>query len=524
MAAFSQTPVKQADAVCATCHAELYRGYLATPMANASGMAMDKLIPGTLDHAASGVTYRVYKENGAAWLSYDDPKNAPLQGRRKLEYFLGSGHLGVTYLYSVNNYLLESPVAYYAATNHYDMKPGLEDLHEMPPALPMEADCLRCHMSGVQHSDPGSMSRYAALPFLHGGITCEGCHGDTKAHVASGGKTAVVNPAKLDPERRDSVCISCHLEGDVSVEKNGRSAVDFKPGDSISDYLSYFVYASAGATARGVSEVEQFSTSMCRRTSGDTMSCTSCHDLHYSPPATERVAFYRGKCLACHSAPNFAAKHHPEKPDCTSCHMPRSTAQNIPHVAWTDHRILRQPGAENPADQPVHGDTLTPIFSPAATSRDLALAYYSAAVQGKPEDRERAYTLLTQARQANPNDLQVLGSLGILTETGGDYSQAESIFREMLKLDPTNVTAASNLSVLLARTKDLQGALTLLRPAFDRNEDVIGLAKDLTAVECLLGDGAAARTTLETTLVYSPGSKDVLDRLQQTASCSAGKK
>ena len=184
--------------------------------------------------------------------------------------------------------------------------------------------------------------------------------------------------------------------------------VDFKPGDSIAGYLSYFVYASAGATARGVTDVEQLSTSMCRRISGDKMSCTSCHDLHYSPAASERVALYRGKCLACHSAPAFTTSHHPENPDCTSCHMPRSTAQNIPHVAWTDHRILRQPGAES--------------------------------------------------------------------------------------------------------------------PAFNRNEDVIGLARDLTAVECLLGDGAAARTTLETTLAYSPGSKDVLDRLQQTASCSTGRK
>ena len=122
MTAISQTSVNKADAVCSTCHAKLYREYLATPMANASGMATDRLVPGTLDDAASGVSYRVFQENGAAWLSYDDTKNAPLQGRRKLEYFLGSGHLGITYLYSVNNYLLESPVAYYAATNHYDMQ------------------------------------------------------------------------------------------------------------------------------------------------------------------------------------------------------------------------------------------------------------------------------------------------------------------------------------------------------------------------------------------------------------------
>ena len=120
---------------------------------------------------------------------------------------------------------------------------------------------------------------------------------------------------------------------------------DYKPGDLISDYLSFFVYEGKDATKRGVSEVEQLSMSMCKRTSGDKMSCTSCHDPHYTPAPQERAAFYRGKCLACHSDAAFAASHHPENPDCTSCHMPRSGAENIPHVAWTDHRIRRIPDA-----------------------------------------------------------------------------------------------------------------------------------------------------------------------------------
>ena len=146
------------------------------------------------------------------------------------------------------------------------------------------------------------------------------------------------------PELRDSVCISCHLEGDISVERAGHSALDFKAGDPISDYLAYFVYSGQGATKRGVSEVEQLSLSMCKRTSGDAMSCMSCHDPHYTPTGPqEQAAFYRKKCLACHTGATFATAHHAENPDCTSCHMPRTGAENIPHVAWTDHRILKYP-------------------------------------------------------------------------------------------------------------------------------------------------------------------------------------
>ncbi|WP_188554188.1 multiheme c-type cytochrome [Edaphobacter dinghuensis] len=514
-------PVKQADAVCAECHAEIFQKYLNTPMANASGLAMDHLIPGNFISATSGTKYRVHAEDGTAWLDYDDPQTPPAKGRMKLDYFLGSGHLGITYLYTLDKYLLESPVAYYASANGYDMKPGFGGLREMPPAIPMEANCLRCHMSGVRHSDVGSVNHYSQEPFLYGGITCESCHGDTKAHVLSAGKAAVINPAKLDADRRDSICMSCHLEGDVSVEKEGRSPVDFKPGESISRYLSYFVYASAGATARGVSEVEQFNTSMCKRASGSKMSCTNCHDPHYTPPAAERAVFYRAKCLACHNQPAFVREHHPENQDCTSCHMPRSRAENIPHVAWTDHRILRQPMMNLADANPIHSDTLMPIFSPSTTQRDTALAYYAAAMEGHSGDRERAYAMLTAAHQSDPDDVEVMRSLGIFAGMSGDSQLAGSLFRNVLKLSPTDQTAASDLAVFEAKTGDLQCALTLLQPAFNRNQDSLGLATNLAAVECLLGDGEAARSTIETALKFNPGSRELTNRLQQTSSCVA---
>jgi hypothetical protein len=514
-------PVKQADAVCAKCHAEIFQKYLNTPMANASGMAMDRLVPGDFTSPTSGTKYRVHAEDGKAWLDYDDPQTPPAKGRLRLDYFLGSGHLGVTYLYSLDKYLLESPVAYYASANGYDMKPGFDGLREMPAAIPMEAGCLRCHMSGVRHSDPGTENYYTGEPFLYGGITCESCHGDTEAHVQSGGKAPVINPAKLDADRRDSICMSCHLEGDVSVEKDGRSTVDFKPGEPISRYLSYFVYASAGATVRGVSEVEQFNTSMCKRTSGSRMSCTNCHDPHYTPTAAERVTFYRGKCLACHNQTAFVKEHHPENPDCTSCHMPRSKAQNIPHIAWTDHRILRQPTSNLADVDAAHTDHLVPIFSPASTPRDLALAYYTAAMEGHTDDRERAYTMLTAVHQSDPDDVQVLRSLGLLAGMSGDSQLSGSLFRSLLKLSPTDQTAASDLAVLEAKTGDLEGALALLQPVFNRNQDSLGLAMNLAAVECLLGNGAAARSTIETALKYNPGSRELTNRLQQTSSCTA---
>lgn len=518
------TPVRIADASCAKCHRDIFEKYLTTPMANASGIATEKFEPGVLDHKPSGVTYQLFLRGNKAMLGIDSAHASQVHEARQLDYFFGSGHLGITYLYSIHGYLFESPVAYYSASHSYDMKPGLEAITKLPPALPMQAGCLRCHMSAVQRSDPGTINHYAGLPFLHGGITCEACHGDTSLHVASGGKAAVLNPAKLDADQRDSVCISCHLEGDISVERAGHSAIDYKPGDSISDYLSYFVYQGKDMTRRGVSEVEQLSMSMCKRVSGDRMSCTSCHDPHYRPAPQERAAFYRSKCLACHSDAAFAATHHPENPDCTSCHMPRSGAENIPHVAWTDHRIRKTPVAVPESIKDLgEGQTLTPIFSPHATKRDLALAYYKAVLEGNFAVQQKAYQSLEDIRPEVAGDKEALNALGIASEKRGDYKQAKDAFEQVLKLDPLNLTALSNLGTLRAKSGDLKGAIALWRPAFERNEDVVGLAKNLAHVECMTGEVASARATLEKTLEYSPGLKDVEEMLALLPSCEGAR-
>jgi predicted CXXCH cytochrome family protein len=522
------TPVATADASCGQCHGNILRSYLATPMANASGLAGERLKTGSFEHKPSGVNYTLSLQDSQLTLTYEDTKAAETAVSRKLQYFLGSGHLGLTYLYSLNGHLFESPVAYYAASQSLDMKPGLESITEVPPALPVQAECLRCHMSAVQHSDSGTINRYSGLPFLHGGITCESCHGDTRPHLATGGHAVMMNPSKLDASLRDSICISCHLEGDISVERAGHSALDFKPGDHISDYLSYFVYSGEGATKRGVSEVEQLSLSRCKRISGNAMSCMSCHDPHYTPRPQEQAAFYRKKCLSCHTGAAFATAHHAENPDCTSCHMPRTGAENIPHVAWTDHRILKYPEAPAPlngtAASQAASDTLVPVFSPGATRRDAALGYFKGLLEGNFGLQQKAYEGLEAIKAELSGDKDALVALGILSEKRGDLREAQELFQEALKLDPGNLTATSNLGTLLAKSGDLQGAISLWRPAFERNEDVVGLAKNLAEVECIAGDTAAARATLQKTLQYSPGLHDVRQMLMRLPACSTEKR
>jgi Flp pilus assembly protein TadD len=110
-----------------------------------------------------------------------------------------------------------------------------------------------------------------------------------------------------------------------------------------------------------------------------------------------------------------------------------------------------------------------------------------------------------------------------LVEERGDLKQAQALFQDVLKRDPLNLIAISNLGTLLAKSGDLQAAISLWRPAFERNEDVVGLAKNLARVQCAAGDAAAARATLQKTLQYSPGIPDVRQLMTQLQDCTPQK-
>ena len=490
-------------------------------MANASGLASENLRPGTLTHARSSTEYSISKAGNQVELAWRSLKDPQIAGKSPLLYFLGSGHLGTTYLYAINNFLFESPVAWYAPSGSYDMKPGLAEIDRMPPPLPMQSECMRCHMSSVQASDPGTINRYRGLPFLHSGVTCEACHGDGSKHVDLHGKGRMINPVRLTADQRDSVCISCHLEGDVTVQRAGHSALNYRPGESISTYLAFYVHTGANLTDRAVSEVEQLSQSTCKRASGDRMSCMSCHDPHYTPDASYRVTFFRGKCLGCHNEPQFAATHHPENQDCTSCHMPRSGARNVLHVAWTDHRIRKQPAVlSSESDAPQSGE-LAPIFSPGASKRDLAMAHYQELLAGQRAMEPIVWKELSDLSDEVTNDMDALNALGNVSAERKDYATAERSFRRVLELDAADLTALSNLGILLAKEGKLKESTAMLQSAFERNQDVPGLAKNLARVQCIAGDGEGARATLKTALLYGPGLDDVNQLLGELGDCRA---
>jgi tetratricopeptide (TPR) repeat protein len=509
------------DQACAGCHSSIYESYVTTSMAKASGLARDNLIPADFVHQKSGVHYRIYVDDGKVWLSFERPNDPEVRGKRQLLYYIGSGRRGRSYLFAVDGFLFESPVNWYTDRHVWDMAPAYGNASQIPMNLPAFTSCLHCHVSGLQPPIQGTQNRYPVPPFSYSGVTCERCHGPGAVHTKGG---AIVNPAKLDPARRDAVCMQCHLEGKAAIERPGRHIYDFRPGQALSDYIHYFVFADQQRPGLGaVSQVEALAQSVCKKKSGDAMSCTSCHDPHYEPSSAERVSYYRRNCLACHGA-KFGTKHHTDEPDCAACHMPSSLSTDVAHTEVTDHRILRRPPIfpqllQDGNAQAVLLPRLVPFPDSQKTdedARDLALAWESLVDGGMTAAAPETERLLRSAIEKSPNDPALLSALGYSAQKKGDIDHARELYEKALGINPTLIDAATNLGVIEANRGHLREAVRLWEDAFQRAPGQSRIGMNIARVLCDAGQPSSARDYVLRVLEFNPDlpeAKNLLQRL-----------
>ncbi len=517
-------------------------------MARASGPAADGFLPASFHHEASGVSYKILERDGHVFLTFDreaataqppGSDDGTLKGERELKYFLGSGTRGRTYLFDQDGYWFEIPINWYAKKKIWDMAPNYLNAKEMPLTLPVDPGCLRCHATDAQPSLPEARNKYAGAPFLEGGITCTACHGDATAHLASGGHTAMAKIERLPPVQRDSICLSCHLEGQQAVVHAGKRLVDFQPGQNIFDYASFFVrQTSVGGDARATSQWEALLRSGCKRGAGDALTCTSCHDPHGSTvgmSTTDRAALYRSKCLQCHDADaasrssaaaspaaqkGFAASHHPENPDCAACHMPRARADDIAHEQVTDHSIPRIPVAASPKSSTSSGPLVPvgaePGVAGPSTDRDLGLAYAFAASRGDRQSGELAITLLSHAegRPGAAEDAPMHEQLGFLRQLAGDKDAAAQEYGLALAADPHDSVAAGDLALLKAGDHQYEAAVALWDRAFAEDPVQWKAGMNLAIVQCGLGQKEAALGTLQRILAFSPDDRQARELIR----------
>jgi predicted CXXCH cytochrome family protein len=495
------------NAACAPCHRAMYERYRKTPMANASGLANEGFIAADFDHAASGIHYQITEDAGRVWLSYERNNFARLlDGRQELRFFIGSGKRGRTYLFQQQGYWFEAPINWYAKKQVWDMAPNYLDAHEMPLTMPVDPGCLHCHASEVASALPDARNHYEGEPFAEGGITCAACHGDASAHLASAGKVHMLDIDALEPVRRDSVCLNCHLEGQAGVGQQGKQIEKFKPGDDLFDYTLFFVYRNEhGSGGRATSQFEALLKSACKQKSGDKLMCTTCHDPHGSPAPEERVAFYRQRCLSCHNTAGFAEKHHPENPDCTLCHMARPPSNDIAHEQVTDHWIKKRVSQER-LPLAASGELVT-VGGMEATDRDLGLAYAQMAVRRDQAAGERALELLQKAETrsgAAKEDHELHAQLGFLDQMDGTTDLAVKEYRLALDADAFDVLAAGDLALIEAQRHHAREAIRLWGDVFAHDPTQLKAGMNLALMECGQGERDEAVATLERMLVFSP--------------------
>jgi hypothetical protein len=499
-------------------------------MARASGPAIENLLLADFFHPSSSVHYRIYSEAGHVWLSFERPGDPAVRGKRELLYYIGSGRRGLSYLFAQEGFLFESPVNWYSQEKRWDMAPAYQNAHEIPLNLPVYTSCLRCHVSGMRAPLQGTDDLYPKPAFLDAGVSCERCHGPGAAHITGAEMTeaagTIVNPSRLSPERRDAVCMQCHLEGKVAIERRGRHTYEFQPGDDLSDYTRYYVMpGSRGGRLGGVSQVEALTLSLCKKKSGDAMSCTSCHDPHYKPPAEERVTYYREKCLACHGT-HFASKHHVDQPDCTLCHMPAAASTDVAHTQVTDHRIPRRHAEQSRLPDEISPSPTVPRLLPFPDSlraeqdtRDLALAWQSLANDGIEGAESHAESLLRAAVAAFPDDPDLLSALAYVEQKHGLTAQASEVYRRALAANPDLIDAAANLGVIDAETGHLREAVELWRGAFQRAPGRSSLGMNLVAAFCEARQFDEARDATLRVLEFNPdmaAAKKALQNLNRT--------
>ncbi len=466
------------DRVCAKCHAEIAARYGKTAMAQSSGaVARLRPPPGA---PALGV-------GGQGWKLRVSRRDPPFQHAVAVGWFLGSGRVGRSYLFETQGQLFQFPFSSYAATGQWGASPGFNHAQRFDLNRAVETACLQCHSAITAHPTP-------AAPELNG-ISCERCHGAGEAHVRQPSRANIVQPARLDPSRRDSVCSQCHLTGVARVATRRGSEQRFQPGENLADFLAVFVEDSPpGAALTVTGHTERLAASKCKQGSGDRLWCATCHDPHTEPAPAARAAYYQAKCESCHARKATVCRE-----DCVACHMPKSPTQGIDHSASTDHAILRRP---REATKSV-AQKLRSFLGP-ATAREEALAWAIAA--GKDPVRQSA--AVQRLRAVDDPDAAVHLQLAQLLPAGDEQTER---YRAALP----HPVAAVNLGNILAQAGQLEAAATHWRNALTREPHNSAARLNLVQALLRLGDPAQALAELKQLLVYDPDRPDLRRLLAQ---------
>jgi hypothetical protein len=459
-------------------------------------------VPAQLEKAPALVTlydkkfnryFQVFRRNSSLYQSeYElgSDGSEVFRNTQKVEYAIGSGANGVSYVVRQGDCLLQAPLSYYSKSRSWALSPGYE-LGDYGFSRTIPAGCIMCH-SGLAQPVPNREGVYRDPPFRELSIGCENCHGPGQLHVAERAKgtqlsarpdATIVNPASLPGWLADNICMNCHQGGDSRVLQPGRDYYDFRPGTALDDTVAIFALPLSRDSPPASPLLEHYSLmvlSKCYRASGGGVSCLTCHDPH-EQPRSDPAGYYRRRCLNCHqesscSVPLSARTRKVPQDDCAGCHMLKQKLALISHAALTNHRIVARENEPYP-EEAFHQTSpelpdLVHVNAAPGEKRGLSplvlLQAYGELMGSHPQYREGYLGLLDQlARTDRDNPVVLSGlawrSLGKGTPEGQE--EAARYLSRVVELGRASTADYDSLADLLGRRGRTQEGIATLESA-----------------------------------------------------------
>lgn len=523
---------------CRECHTTIADAWQQHPMANS--MAPATTLPASsnsITPVVHGITrsYDARLENGR--LLHRDIMLAadgqPVYSQEfAMDYVVGSGQRAHAWIRREGELLFQSPLNWFSQQACWDVAPGYKPDDPRRFRRRVTDDCISCH-AGRPIPAANFPNRYEGNAFHELAIGCERCHGPGREHIEwhrsinpaatpsiPASHDPIVNPAKLTPHLRESVCNQCHISGSARIVRHGLGEFDFRPGRDLDDFWTILHAGSEVAedgTTKAVNHVQQMQESACFKNSDGRLGCISCHDPHSTPAPTLAADFYRQRCLNCHQT--AACSEQPsireaQQDSCIGCHMPQRDSKNITHVAQTDHRMLRRAerisSDAEPTDssnattlqmqffgnsrqkladweqQRAMGAGLWAVLARKGIPAPQALGrFFDHALQGRSDDGltlatlaalESQYGRINAARQhytqalADPVSHEAaLAGLLDLTYRSAEWEQARQLAEKLLELDPGHPGGHAVLADCLWNLKRPTEALTAAAESLHRD-------------------------------------------------------
>jgi tetratricopeptide (TPR) repeat protein len=525
--------------ICAGCHPKEWQTYSRTGMArsfyrpNAANTIEDYSDRNAYYHRASDTHFEMIRRDGKyfqrQYQTGFDGKQTNVS-EKQVDYVIGSGNHVRTYLHRTPaNTLVEMPLAWYSEKGGYwAMNPGYDRPDHQGFRRNVTYDCMFCHNAYPQIpaslDGPRSLPAFTSLPE---GIDCGRCHGKGEKHIGVASKPnarpqdireAIVNPARLTPERQMDVCLQCHLQSTSSslppsIVRYERGPFSYQPGEALGEFMLHFDSIGANDRFEISGSAYRLRQSRCFRESEGKLTCLTCHDPHNASPAGDTA------CLRCHNealARLVSANRHTAAKDCVGCHMPKRRTDDVVHAVMTDHYIQRtRPARDLLAEAPERLQTDAnayrgeiALYYPVSLPHPEDALYLAIAQVVQQSNLARGIPQLAEAiDRFRPAAAEYYLQLGDALRSSGQFERSIPAYEEAVRREPQSAAGLERLALGSASVKEYSRAEAILKQVIERSP-AAGAWVELGVIEGQQGKLRDAVAAFENAIQIDPEMAD----------------